>query len=134
MLGKVVPEALGANLTYIVRARFVLLRDLGSSLSPTNSFNIIQGLETLPLRFKKHQENALSVAKFLKNHKSINKVIYPGFHDGENKKRADKYLDDGFGPLVGFELKDKKGSIIKKTKKSTKKSVSKKKSWKIYDL
>ncbi|MDC0192171.1 PLP-dependent transferase [Alphaproteobacteria bacterium] len=106
VLGKVVPEALGANLTYIVRARFVLLRDLGSSLSPTNSFNIIQGLETLPLRFKKHQENASLVANFLKEHQSVNKVIYPGFQDGENKKRAEKYLSDGFGPLVGFELKD----------------------------
>ena len=106
VLGKVVPEALGANLTYIVRARFVLLRDLGSSLSPTNSFNIIQGLETLPLRFKKHQENAALVAKFLKEHQSVNKVIYPGFQDGINKKRTEKYLSDGFGPLVGFELKD----------------------------
>ena len=106
VLGKVVPEALGANLTYIVRAIFVLLRDLGSSLSPTNSFNIIQGLETLPLRFKKHQENASLVANFLKEHQSVNKVIYPGFQDGTNKKRAEKYLSDGFGPLVGFELKD----------------------------
>ncbi len=106
VLGKVVPEALGANLTYIVRARFVLLRDLGSSLSPTNSFNIIQGLETLPLRFKKHQENAALVAKFLKEHQNVNKVIYPGFQDGINKERAEKYLSDGFGPLVGFELKD----------------------------
>ena len=106
VLGKVVPEALGANLTYIVRARFVLLRDLGSSLSPTNSFNIIQGLETLPLRFKKHQENAALVAKFLKEHQSVNKVIYPGFQDVINKKRAEKYLSDGFGPLVGFELKE----------------------------
>ena len=106
VLGKVVPEALGANLAYIVRARFVLLRDLGSSLSPTNAFNIIQGLETLPLRFMKHQENASLVANFLKKHQGVNKVIYPGFQDGDNKKRAEKYLSDGFGPLVGFELKD----------------------------
>ena len=56
VLGKVVPEVLGANITYAVRARFVLLRDLGSALSPTNAFNFIQGLETLPIRYKKHQD------------------------------------------------------------------------------
>ena len=66
VLGKVVPEVLGANIAFAVRARFVLLRDLGSTLSPTNSFNIIQGLETLPLRFKKHQENTYEVANFLR--------------------------------------------------------------------
>ena len=104
ILGKVVPEVLGANVTFAVRARFVLLRDFGSALSPTNSFNFIQGLETLPLRFKKHQENALEVATFLKNHEKVLKVIYPGFQEGENKKRREKYLKDGNGPLVGFEL------------------------------
>jgi O-acetylhomoserine (thiol)-lyase len=71
VLGKVVPEALGANITFAVRARFILLRDLGSALSPTNAFNIIQGLETLPLRFKKHQENTKEVANFLKKHESV---------------------------------------------------------------
>ena len=105
ILGKVVPEVLGANITFAVRARFVLLRDLGSALSPTNAFNIIQGLETLPLRFKKHQDNARDVAIFLKKHNNISRVIYPGFHEGENKKRVNKYLRNGFGPLVGFELK-----------------------------
>ena len=105
VLGKVVPEVLGANITFAVRARFVLLRDFGSALSPTNAFNLIQGLETLPLRFKKHQDNAKEVASFLKNNKNVSKVIYPGFHEGEFKKRADKYLKNGKGPLVGFELK-----------------------------
>jgi O-acetylhomoserine (thiol)-lyase len=105
VLGKVVPEVLGANVTFAVRARFVLLRDLGSALSPTNAFNFIQGLETLALRFKKHQENASEVATYLKNHKNVVKVIYPGFHEGENKKRTEKYLKNGNGPLVGFELK-----------------------------
>ena len=105
VLGKVVPEVLGANITFAVRARFVLLRDLGSALSPTNAFNIIQGLETLPLRFKQHQENAKHVANFLNDHQSVKKVIYPGFHDGINKKRTEKYLKGGNGPLVGFELK-----------------------------
>ena len=105
VLGKVVPEVLGLNIAYAVRARFVLLRDLGSSLSPMNAFQFIQGLETLPLRFQKHQENANQVALFLKKHSSILKVIYPGFQEGELKNRVIKYLKNGNGPLVGFELK-----------------------------
>ena len=71
------PEVLGANITYAVRARFVLLRDLGSALSPTNAFHLIQGLETLPLRFKQHQDNAEKVAEFLSSRKNVNKVIFP---------------------------------------------------------
>ena len=106
VLGKVVPEALGANITFAVRARFILLRDLGSALSPTNAFNIIQGLETLPIRFKKHQQNANKVAEYLSKSEYVSKVVYPGFHEGENKKRTQKYLQDGNGSLVGFELKD----------------------------
>ncbi len=104
ILAKVVPEVLGANITFAVRARFVLLRDLGSALSPTNAFNFIQGLETLPLRFKKHQENAEKVADYLSNKKKINRVIYPKYQKGVYKERAEKYLENGNGPLVGFEL------------------------------
>ncbi len=104
VLGKVVPEVLGANIAFAVRARFVLLRDLGSALSPANSFNFIQGLETLPLRFKKHQENAEKVANYLSNKKNVKRVIYPKFYTGVYKERSEKYLKDGNGPLVGFEL------------------------------
>ena len=104
ILGQVVPEVLGANVTFAVRARFVLLRDLGSALSPTNAFNIIQGLETLPLRFKQHQENAEKVADYLSNKKGVTQVIHPKYQQGVNKERAAKYLEDGSGPLVGFEL------------------------------
>ena len=106
IFGKAVPEVLGAPIAYAVRARFVLLRDLGSTLSPTNAFNFIQGLETLPLRYERHQENTKEVANFLNKHPLVSRVIYPGFHSGENKKRADKYLKKGFGSLVGFELKE----------------------------
>ena len=106
VLGKVVPEALGANITYAVRARFVLLRDLGSSLSPTNAFNLIQGLETLPLRFKQHQDNALKVANYLLKNNLVSNVIYPSLHKDIQKQRSDKYLKSGDGPLVGFELKN----------------------------
>ena len=104
VLGKVVPEVLGANITYAVRARFVLLRDLGSALSPTNAFNFIQGLETLPIRYKKHHDNSEKVADFLTSKKNINRVIHPKYSLGLNKERAEKYLEDGNGPLVGFEL------------------------------
>ena len=105
VLGKVVPEVLGANITFAVRVRFVLLRDLGSAISPTNAFNIIQGLETLPLRFIKHQKNANEVANYLEKNEKVSKVIYPGFHKNEDQNRAKKYLENGNGPLVGFELK-----------------------------
>jgi len=104
VLGKVVPEVLGANITFAVRARFVLLRDLGSALSPTNAFNFIQGLETLPIRFKKHQDNAEKVANYLTGKKIVKRVIHPKYQLGIYKERAEKYLEDGFGPLVGFEL------------------------------
>jgi O-acetylhomoserine (thiol)-lyase len=104
--GKAVPEVLGIPIAYLVRARFVLLRDLGSSISPTNSFNLIQGLETLPLRYKVHQSNAEKVARFLSLRSEISKVIYPNINaTDENKRRVKKYLKTGFGPLVGFELK-----------------------------
>jgi O-acetylhomoserine (thiol)-lyase len=104
VLGNVVPDVLGANVTFAVRARFVLLRDLGSALSPTNAFNFIQGLETLPIRFKKHQDNAEKVANYLTGKKFVKHVIYPKYQLDIYKKRAEKYLEDGFGPLVGFEL------------------------------
>ena len=94
----------GAQLAFVIRARVVVLRDLGGSITPTNSFNFIQGLETLPLRLKQHNENAVKVAEFLKSHKSISKVIFPKFHEGENKKRTEKYYKNGFGSMIGIEL------------------------------
>jgi O-acetylhomoserine (thiol)-lyase len=104
--GELVPEALGAPIAYAIRARVVLLRDLGSAISPSNSFHIIQGLETLPLRYRAHQENAEKVANFLNNRSEVSKVIYPGLHkDAEDINRTKKYLQNGNGPLVGFELK-----------------------------
>ena len=109
VLGKVVPEVLGANITFAVRARFVLLRDLGSALSPTNAFNFIQGLETLPLRFRVHQDNAEKVAHYLNSRSEVSKVIFPNLHDDtEMNERTKKYLKRGNGPLLGFELKEGK--------------------------
>jgi O-acetylhomoserine (thiol)-lyase len=103
--GQLVPEALGAPIAFAVRARVVLLRDLGSAISPMNSFNIIQGLETLPLRFNAHQVNAKKVADFLSNHGAVQKVIYPSLFEGREKEMADKYLKTGYGPIVGMVLK-----------------------------
>ena len=104
--GTLIPEALKAPIAYIIRARVVLLRDLGPAMSPTNAFYFIQGLETLPLRFKAHQENALKIAEFLNHHNAVKHVIHPSLFSGYQKEKVDRYLKTGFGPFVGIELKD----------------------------
>jgi O-acetylhomoserine (thiol)-lyase len=93
------------NVAFVFKARVQLLRDLGPALSPFNSFLFLQGLETLPLRQRKHSENASKVATFLKNHPSVNWVNYPGLPDNPNHKVAAKYLKSGYGGLVGFGIK-----------------------------
>jgi O-acetylhomoserine (thiol)-lyase len=92
-------------IAYALRARVKLLRDLGAALSPFNAFQLIQGLETLPLRLRQHNENAVQVANFLSRRSSVARVIFPGLQTGENRRRADVYLSGGYGGLVGFELK-----------------------------
>jgi O-acetylhomoserine (thiol)-lyase len=89
---------------YIIKARVTLLRDLGSSMSPFNAFQFIQGLETLPLRMERHCENAKAVADYLAGHEAVSKVIYPGFFEDEQKRRAETYLGGKNGALLGFEL------------------------------
>lgn len=91
-------------IAYIIKARVTLLRDLGSAPSPFNSFLTLQGLETLPLRIRQHSSNAAAVANFLTKRQEVSTVIYPGLQDGEPRKRADAYLNGGYGALVGFEL------------------------------
>ena len=103
--GTLVPEALGAPIAYAIRARVVLLRDLGPALSPANAFNFIQGLETLPLRFREHQANAGKLAKHLSGHDAVASVTYPGLFSGKERKLVDKYLTRGHGALIGIELK-----------------------------
>jgi len=103
--GKVVPELTGANVSFAVRARVVLLRDLGSALPPDNAFGVIQGLETLALRIKQHCSNAEAVVKFLKSNNNVTKVIYPTEYSGNIGERAKKYFKGGNGALVGLELK-----------------------------
>lgn len=92
-------------IAYILRIRVKLLRDIGAAISPFNAWQFIQGLETLPLRARQQNENAMKVADFLYRHKQVKEVIFPGLQSGKQKARAKKYLKGGFGALVGFELK-----------------------------
>lgn len=93
------------NIAFILKTRVELLRDLGPALSPFNSFLLLQGLETLPLRQKQHSENALEVANFLKNHPLVSWVVYPGLEQNPNHGVAKKYLKGKYGALVGFGIK-----------------------------
>ena len=92
-------------IAYLLRARVKLLRDIGAAVAPFNAFQFIQGLETLPLRLRRHNANAILVADFLSNHPDVGTVIFPGLQQGEARRRADAVLKGGYGGLVGFELK-----------------------------
>ena len=81
------------------------MRDVGAAISPFNAFQLLQGLETLPLRLRQHNENAIAVANFLKGRSDVSHVIFPGMQTGESRRRADAYLKGGYGGLIGFELK-----------------------------
>jgi O-acetylhomoserine (thiol)-lyase len=91
-------------IAYIIKARVTLLRDIGAAMSPFNAFMFIQGLETVALRMRQHCSNAVAVARHLVEHPKISKVIFPGLMTGEQKRRADAYLEGGYGALVGIEL------------------------------
>ena len=93
------------NVAFIIKARVQLLRDIGAAMSPFNAFLFLQGLETLPLRQRQHSENALEVARFLKRHKLVTWVTYPGLPEDPNHKLAAKYLQHGFGGILGFGIK-----------------------------
>jgi O-acetylhomoserine (thiol)-lyase len=90
---------------FILKARVQLLRDLGACISPFNSFLLLQGLETLPLRIERHSQNALAVAQFLSEHPKIEWVNYPGLPNHASYERAQRYLPKGQGALVGFGIK-----------------------------
>ncbi len=92
------------NIAYILKARVTILRDMGPAISPFNSFLLLQGLETLPLRMIRHCENALAVAKYLNDHPKIHWVNYPGLDCSPEKARADKYLPRGAGAIIGFGI------------------------------
>jgi O-acetylhomoserine (thiol)-lyase len=93
------------NVAFIIKVRVQLLRDLGPALSPFNSFLLLQGLETLPLRVRKHSENALAMAQHLKKHPKVSRVNYPGLPEHPSHGIAKKYLKNGFGPILGFGIK-----------------------------
>jgi O-acetylhomoserine (thiol)-lyase len=91
-------------IAYIIKARVTLLRDLGAALSPFNAFQIIQGIETVPLRIERHSQNAQAVAEYLSGRREVTRVIYPSVQTGVQRERADRYLRGGYGGLLGFEL------------------------------
>ncbi len=101
------------NLTFILRARVLGLRDMGAALSPFNAWNFIQGLETLALRMKQHSQNGLAVAQFLENHPCITWVRYPGLESSPTFHLNEKYLPKGQGALVGFGIRGGQEAAVK---------------------
>ncbi|SDM78386.1 O-acetylhomoserine (thiol)-lyase [Daejeonella rubra] len=101
------------NIQFIIRARVEGLRDFGPSQSPFNSFLLLQGIETLSLRVQRHVDNALELAKWLENHPQVDKVVYPGLSSSPNHALAKKYLKNGFGAVLSFEIKGGKDAAIK---------------------
>ncbi len=93
------------NVAFILKIRVTLLRDTGAALSPFNAHEFLLGLETLPLRQQRHSENALAVARWLKQHPAVSWVTYPGLEDDPSHAVAAKYLKKGFGGMVGFGIK-----------------------------
>lgn len=93
------------NVAFIIKTRVQLLRDLGPSMSPFNSFLFLQGLETLALRQERHSENALKVARFLRSHPAVSWVNYPGLEEHPSHKLAQYYLKGRYGGIVGFGIK-----------------------------
>ncbi len=94
------------NIAFIIRARVEGLRDFGSAISPFNSFLLINGVETLSLRAERHGQNALALAKWLEKNPKVEKVGYPGLESSPSNALAKKYLTNGFGGVLNFELKE----------------------------
>lgn len=102
--GVVFTEACG-NLAYILKIRTTLMRDQGASISPFNSFLLLQGLETLSLRLERHVENALKVVDFLSKHPQVEKVNHPSLASGKEKELYNKYFPNGAASIFTFEIK-----------------------------
>ena len=98
---------------YITKATSQLMRDLGSIQAPQNAFYLNLGLETLHLRMQRHCENALAVAKYLKNHDKVAWVRYPELEGDENYELAKKYLKNGSCGVLAFGLKGGREQSIK---------------------
>ena len=101
------------NIAFIIKARVEGLRDFGPTISPFNSFLLLQGLETLSLRVDRTVENAQKLAEFLENHPKVEKVLYPGLPSFPDYENAKKYLKKGFGGVLNFEIKGGKEAAVK---------------------
>jgi O-acetylhomoserine (thiol)-lyase len=100
------PENFGADISYIIKLRVQLLRDLGASMSPFNAFNFLQGIETLPLRMERQSQNAMAVARFLCEHPEVAWVNYPGLPSHPNYQTATRYFRGGlYGAILGFGIR-----------------------------
>lgn len=102
--GVVFSQACG-NIAYIMKIRTTLLRDQGATISPFNSFLLLQGLETLSLRVERHVENALKVVDYLSKHPQVERVNHPSLAIGHAKELYDKYFPKGAAPIFTFEIK-----------------------------
>ncbi len=100
-------------MAFAIRARVEGLRDFGSSLSPFNSFLLLQGLETLPLRVQRHVDNALALAQWLEKHPQVEFVEYPGLASSPYHELASKYLKNGFGGILNFGVRGDKENASK---------------------
>lgn len=101
------------NIAFAIRARVEGLRDFGASLSPFNSFLLLQGLETLSLRVQRHVDNALALAQWLEQHPSVDFVQYPGLASSPYNALAKQYLENGFGGVLNFGVKGDKENARK---------------------
>ena len=102
--GVVFSQACG-NIAYIMKIRTTLLRDQGATISPFNSFLLLQGLETLSLRVERHVENALKVVDYLSKHPQVERVNHPSLATGHAKELYDRYFPKGAAPIFTFEIK-----------------------------
>ena len=102
--GVVFTEACG-NIAYIMKLRTNIMRDQGATISPFNSFLLLQGLETLSLRLERHVENALKVVNFLKNHPQVERVNHPSLAQGREKELYGKYFPNGAASIFTFDIK-----------------------------
>ncbi len=102
--GIVFTEACG-NIAYIMKLRTTLMRDQGATISPFNSFLLLQGLETLSLRVERHVENALKVIDFLKDHPQVDKVNHPSLSTERQKALYHRYFPNGAGSIFTFDIK-----------------------------
>ena len=104
--GLVYASLLGAGLPpFIIKARVQVLRDFGACQSPFNSWQTIQGIETLSLRVERHVQNAQAVAEYLEKHPKVSWVKYPGLKSHPDYERAKRYLPKGAGAILGFGVK-----------------------------